>query len=623
MLQSVLTGKASETFSALPLETSGDYEFVKKAILKAYELVPEAYRQKFRTAKKQYDQTHVEFAYDKEQLFDKWLTSKDVDKDFHKLRQLILIEEFKRCIHSSIKTHLDERKIDNLGEAATMADDYAITHKLSFSKFNSNTNNRPSQANQQQYDEKPKPESSENGVTHMPQEQQPETFKQTHKLQEQKPDIFKPGPTCSYCKKKGHLISQCWLLQKKEDQNNTFPSALIVAHNLVHNFEARKPKIFENKLEIEEIMEEFKPFVTERFVSLIGDENNLQPIKILRDTAASKTLILQNVLPFSQQSSVDANVLVESIDLQKMNVPLHNIYLKSDFVTGPVTVGIRPTFPIKGISMLLGNDLAGTKVVPDHVVSKQPCLTEEVEEDNKMYPSCVETRTMSKKLVGEDRETQKSETNTGELLGLEDTFLAILGEENMDSKDVPSADDDEKCHDKDPLTRDMIIVEQQRDPVLVELYNQSLSQQEAKDVPYELEKRVNDIDYIVKTNTSKSVSILSTTMCNDDKNIKENVNTNENVSINVNENVNKKVYNITLKDSDVLNALDNRLNHLSCEQSNESNELLHKYENLFIDTVHKTNLEDHNVDVNHETLVEQRPPEVIPSKSKIMKKGDG
>ena len=77
MLQSVLTGKASETFSALPLETSGDYEFVKKAILKAYELVPEAYRQKFRTAKKQYDQTHVEFAYDKEQLFDKWLTPKN------------------------------------------------------------------------------------------------------------------------------------------------------------------------------------------------------------------------------------------------------------------------------------------------------------------------------------------------------------------------------------------------------------------------------------------------------------------------------------------------------------------------------------------------------------------
>ena len=52
MLQSVLTGKAQEVYSALPVEQSKDYTVVKLAILKAYEQVPEAYRQKFRSAKK-------------------------------------------------------------------------------------------------------------------------------------------------------------------------------------------------------------------------------------------------------------------------------------------------------------------------------------------------------------------------------------------------------------------------------------------------------------------------------------------------------------------------------------------------------------------------------------------
>ena len=40
---------------------------MKDLILKAYELVPEAYRQKFRNCRKENDQTHVEFARSEEQ----------------------------------------------------------------------------------------------------------------------------------------------------------------------------------------------------------------------------------------------------------------------------------------------------------------------------------------------------------------------------------------------------------------------------------------------------------------------------------------------------------------------------------------------------------------------------
>ena len=43
LLQSVLTGKAADVYSAMNVQDSSDYEKVKTAILKAYELVPEAY----------------------------------------------------------------------------------------------------------------------------------------------------------------------------------------------------------------------------------------------------------------------------------------------------------------------------------------------------------------------------------------------------------------------------------------------------------------------------------------------------------------------------------------------------------------------------------------------------
>ena len=61
LLQSVLTRKARET--------SSNYEEVKEAILKGYELVTEAYRQKCRRCRKRDDRTHVDFDREKELLY--------------------------------------------------------------------------------------------------------------------------------------------------------------------------------------------------------------------------------------------------------------------------------------------------------------------------------------------------------------------------------------------------------------------------------------------------------------------------------------------------------------------------------------------------------------------------
>ena len=77
-------------------------------------------------------QTYTEFARDKEALFDRWCASKEVVKDFEKLRQLILVEEFKSCLPSNIKTYIDEQKANSLQQAAVLADDYSLTHHGSF-----------------------------------------------------------------------------------------------------------------------------------------------------------------------------------------------------------------------------------------------------------------------------------------------------------------------------------------------------------------------------------------------------------------------------------------------------------------------------------------------------------
>ena len=62
----------------------------------------------------------------------------------------------------------------------------------------------------------------------------------------------------------------------------------------------------------------------------------------------------------------------KELNLGVVSVPLHVVYLSSELLTGRVTVGNRLTLPIKGISLILGNDLAGSKVMPDLQLVSNP-----------------------------------------------------------------------------------------------------------------------------------------------------------------------------------------------------------------------------------------------------------
>ena len=78
LLQTVLTGKALKVYATLSPEECSEYEAVKMVVLKNFELVPEAYRQKSRDKKKEEGQSYVKFLRDKEGLLDKWCSAKDV-----------------------------------------------------------------------------------------------------------------------------------------------------------------------------------------------------------------------------------------------------------------------------------------------------------------------------------------------------------------------------------------------------------------------------------------------------------------------------------------------------------------------------------------------------------------
>lgn len=178
LIQSVLTGRAQEVYSSLALEQSKDYDVVKAAILRCYQLVPEAYRQRFRRCEKTEHQTYIEFAREKEALFDRWCSSSEVDSRA-KLRALILVEEFKNCLPDVVATYLNEHKVDSLHEAAVLADEFVLTHRI--------------------FQDRYKPVGSS---------LQP-SYAAGH-------SSSSPERACFYCKKPGHLVADCPVLKKKQ-----------------------------------------------------------------------------------------------------------------------------------------------------------------------------------------------------------------------------------------------------------------------------------------------------------------------------------------------------------------------------------------------------------------------
>uniref|UniRef100_A0A3Q4N462 Gamma-aminobutyric acid (GABA) B receptor, 1b n=1 Tax=Neolamprologus brichardi TaxID=32507 RepID=A0A3Q4N462_NEOBR len=131
LLQCKLIGQAQEVCAALTIEDSLVYDNIKSAILKAYELVPEAYRQRFRTLRKSTAQTFLEFAREKGILFDRWCQASKVS-GFNALHELVLLEEFKNCVPDHTVLYLNEQKVATLQEAAVLAEEFALTLKSVF-----------------------------------------------------------------------------------------------------------------------------------------------------------------------------------------------------------------------------------------------------------------------------------------------------------------------------------------------------------------------------------------------------------------------------------------------------------------------------------------------------------
>ena len=127
-----------------------------------------------------------------------------------------------------------------------------------------------------------------------------------------------------------------------------------------------------------------------------------RPIRILRDTGSSLSVLLAGVLPLSEKTYTRQSVLLQGVEMGSIEFPLHRVKLKSELVNGEVVVGVKITLPFDEIALLIGNDLAGGRMKPDPIVTEIPVANDE--EKNERYPVGDLTRNRSHEIDREDHE---------------------------------------------------------------------------------------------------------------------------------------------------------------------------------------------------------------------------
>ena len=359
LLQTVLTGKAQRAYATLPTENCADYDLVKAAVLKSFELVPEAYRQKFRTQRKTENQSHVEFLREKENALDKWCDSKRIDGDAEKLRQLILAEEFLNCVPEEVRVHLSERRTDVTYEMAALADEYILTHRK--------TKEKPYTGSKVKFKAELSPEGR-------PKEGNRRTFQSSSRT-----------VVCYKCGKAGHIAIRCQL-GKGPERNQTQP---------------RKPQ---GAVTTARIDKSYRPWTKRGMIR--GPHGGPVEVSILRDTGASQSLLLRNKLPKRVIEATRETVMIEGIGGKRVKIPLCKITLKSQWKNGPMKVGVVDKLPMKGISLILGNEVRTKKCHPEKMAKIST-----INEDGKMARTNAKHGKKMAKMSAKNEERKMARTN--------------------------------------------------------------------------------------------------------------------------------------------------------------------------------------------------------------------
>jgi transposase InsO family protein len=357
---------------------------------------------------------------------------------------MVLVEQFKNCMPENVRVYLNEQKVSNLQDAAVYADEYSLIHKfdkkehVSLGRKQEIVKSDDVKTNSDKAVKSTSPKSSD----------------------VQSDSVLRSRVRCAYCKKPGHLISDCFALKRRDSKKEVALANVSPVVSQASNKDSF-PEIFE-------------PFVQAGSVS-VGNSDESVLVNILRDTGCAQSLLLDGTLDLPRESFTGDFVPVRGFG-GCVNVPLCHVHLNCSLINAPVTLGVVSQLPVDGVKIILGNDLVGEKVTvrPElSDVSSSVCVVTRAQRrelDAEKTTFGVDSQSTSETTFGVDSQSTSETTFGVDSQATSETTFGV----DSHSIDVTS------CNEF-MLKQPGLAAEQRADSEFTSLFESAISEQEARD----------------------------------------------------------------------------------------------------------------------------------------------
>ena len=123
-LSALLQGKALDVYALMPKEDALNYDKLKVALLKRYELTEEGFKRKYKKCRPENGETFQQFTTRMKSYFTRWIHMASIEKSYEGLQDLILREQLTFICNRDLELFLREREPKSLEQASKLADQY-------------------------------------------------------------------------------------------------------------------------------------------------------------------------------------------------------------------------------------------------------------------------------------------------------------------------------------------------------------------------------------------------------------------------------------------------------------------------------------------------------------------
>ena len=123
-MSALLQGKALDVYALIPKEDALNYDKLKVALLKRYELTEEGFKRKYKKCRPENGETFQQFTTRMKSYFTRWIDMARIEKSYEGLQDLILREQLTFICNRDLELFLREREPKSLKQASKLADQY-------------------------------------------------------------------------------------------------------------------------------------------------------------------------------------------------------------------------------------------------------------------------------------------------------------------------------------------------------------------------------------------------------------------------------------------------------------------------------------------------------------------